>query len=108
MQIKEQLIRLKLHTDRARNYISIGQFLLMLWILLKQYHNTEIGKLIFGNPLISAPIIIMIFLVICVLIGYADKLLGIRQSEYAEQTRQNPKSMEVIEKLDSIIKKLEV
>ena len=103
MKIKESLIRLKLHLDRARMWISIAQFPLMLWILLKQYHNTPVGKLIFTRPLISAPIIVVSFLIICIFVGYLDKLLGIRQSEYAEQMRQNPKSMEMIEKLDKII-----
>ncbi|MCP4460498.1 MAG: hypothetical protein GY816_21120 [Cytophagales bacterium] len=92
------LIRWKVYIDRARRYIGYAQFLMILFVLLEAYKNTTIGELIFNNLLISVPILFTLFIVLSLIIGRIDTVLGLREEELRNASTSNPVMRELLEK----------
>ena len=97
---------LKINLDRSRMWISYGQFLLMLIIIFRQYRDKGLGKIVCDHPYISYPIIIVLFAIVCIGIGYLDKILGLREAENKRLNRFNPPFMEMMRDVKEIKDKL--
>ena len=83
----------KIYLDRARTYLSYVQL-----VMVVKLFATDIG--------IESNYIIGIGLILCtvafIVIGWLDTKLGIRKSEYENQSLQNPILVEILNKIKKI------
>jgi hypothetical protein len=98
----EKYSAVKVHTDRSRAWVSYFQFLAIVFILLKQYGTGELGRLVFTYPLISFPLIVVVFFGLLVVIGYVDKVLGLREAESKRVNQFNPDLQKIIKSVEEI------
>ena len=103
---KKTLIRWKVYIDRARMYIGYIQFIMIAFVFLENYKNTNTGKLIFDNMLISIPIIFLVFILLSLLLGRIDTLLGLREEELRNSSASNPVMREILQNLEDIKEEL--
>ncbi len=101
---KKTLIRWKVYVDRAKMYIGYIQFLMIAFVLLEAYKDTFIGQLIFSNMLISIPIIFLVFILLSLIIGRLDTLLGFREEELRNASTSNPVMREILSGVKEIQK----
>ena len=104
---RKTLIRWKIYIDRARMYVGYIQFLMIAFVLLESYKDSHLGKLIFNNMLISVPIIFAIFILLSLLIGRIDTLLGLREEELRNSSSSNPVMREILKNIKEIKEELE-
>ena len=103
---RKTLIRWKIYIDRARMYVGYVQFLMIAFVLLESYKNSSIGQLIFNNMLISIPIIFLIFIILSLVVGRIDTLLGLREEELRNASSSNPIMREILNNMEEIKKEL--
>ncbi|WP_109830922.1 hypothetical protein [Reichenbachiella versicolor] len=99
---KQTLIRWKVYIDRARMYIGYAQFLMLLFVLLEAYKETYFGELIFNNLIISTPILFLVFMVLSLIVGRIDTVLGLREEELRNASTSNPVMRELLTKVDEL------
>ncbi len=99
---KRTLIRWKIYIDRAKMYIGYIQFLMIVFVLLEAYKESFLGKSIFDNMLISIPIIFLIFILLSLIIGRIDTLLGLREEELRNSSTSNPVMREILKNMEEI------
>lgn len=99
---KRSLIRWKIYIDRARMYIGYAQFIMIGFVFLKAFEDTGFGQLIFNNLWISAPILFVLFIIVSLLIGRIDNLLGLREEELRNSAVSNPVTREILENIQEI------
>jgi hypothetical protein len=104
---RKTLIRWKIYIDRAKMYIGYIQFLMIAFVLLEAYKESYLGKLIFENMIISVPIIFLIFIILSLLIGRVDTLLGLREEELRNSSTSNPVMRDILKNLEDVKKELE-
>ena len=75
-------------------YVGYLQFLMIAFVLMKQFD--------ISIKLYYIPIIVIVFVVGCIFIGWADLKLGIRERENEKLSQQNPVTMEILTKLNYI------
>jgi hypothetical protein len=80
-------VRYKIYYDRARAYIGAVQFLMLAVILAKQF-NLNFG-------FVGYCLLIILFFAGCLVVGYIDTKLGIREEEAHNYNEQNPEIMEI-------------
>ncbi len=83
-------------------YIGYAQFLMILFVLLEAYKDTNIGKLIFDNLMISMPVLFLLFIVFSLIIGRIDTVLGLREEELRNASTSNPVMRELLTKIDQL------
>lgn len=103
---KKTLIRWKVYVDRARMYIGYVQFLMIVFVLLKSYKDSMVGRLIFDNMMIALPIIFIVFILLSLIVGRIDTLLGLREEEMRNASRSNPVTREIQKNLEEIKEEL--
>lgn len=103
---KKTLIRWKIYIDRAKMYVGYIQFLMIAFVLLEAYKDSSLGKFIFDNMLISVPVIFFIFILLSVIIGRIDTLLGLREEELRNSSTSNPVMREILKNMEEIKKEL--
>ena len=103
---KKTLIRWKVYIDRARMYIGYVQFFMIGFVFLDAYKETSIGVLIFENILISVPIMFLIFIILSLLVGRLDTLMGLREEELRNSSTSNPVMREILANLESVKQEL--
>lgn len=99
---KRTLIRWKVYIDRARMYIGYAQFLMILFVLLEAYEDTTIGQLIFNNLIISMPTLFVLFIILSLIIGRIDTVMGLREEELRNASTSNPVMRELLTKIDEL------
>lgn len=104
---RETLIRWKIYIDRAKMYVGYIQFLMIAFVLLESYKESYLGKLIFENMIISIPIIFLIFIVLSLLLGRIDTLLGLREEELRNSSNSNPVMRDILKNVKEIKEELE-
>jgi len=104
---RKTLIRWKIYIDRAKMYVGYIQFLMIAFVLLEAYKESSLGKLIFDNMLISVPIIFLIFIILSLIIGRIDTLLGLREEELRNFSTSNPVMREILKNMEDIKKEIE-
>ena len=103
---KRTLIRWKVYIDRARMYIGYAQFLMILFVLLEAYKDTEIGELIFNNLLISMPLLFLLFIILSLIIGRIDTVLGLREEELRNASSSNPVMRELLMQVSELTEEI--
>jgi hypothetical protein len=104
---KRTLIRWKIYIDRAKMYVGYIQFLMIAFVLLEAYKESSLGKLIFDHMLISIPIIFFIFILLSLIIGRIDTLLGLREEELRNSSTSNPVMREILKNVEEIKNELQ-
>jgi len=99
---KRTLIRWKVYIDRAKMYIGYIQFFMIGFVLLEAYKETSIGILIYNNMIFSLPIIFLIFIVLSLIIGRIDTILGFREEELRNSSSSNPVMREILSSIKKI------
>lgn len=90
--MKRLFVRYKIYYDRARAYVGAVQFLMLAVVLAKQF-GFRVG--VAGGLLLVA-----LFFGGCLVIGFVDTKLGIREEEAHNYNEQNPEVMEILRRLD--------
>ncbi len=96
---KKALIRWKVYLDRSKMYIGYINLFMMVTIFLGAIKNTLVGKFLIANVYIAIPILILLFVLFALLLGYWDSRLGIRSEEMRNLSSQNPVQMEMLQTL---------
>lgn len=103
---KKSLIRWKVYIDRARMYIGYIQFLMIGLLLMESVKETNFGQLFYNNIFVSIPILFVVFIVLSLMIGRLDTLLGFREEELRNASSSNPVMRDIQANLEEIKKEL--
>ncbi|MDD5006462.1 MAG: hypothetical protein PHS33_08215 [Candidatus Omnitrophica bacterium] len=107
-KILSSYARLKTHADRARMYVTYIQFIMLGYIAVKSLHKCTFRDFMFEYWYLTFPVMILLFLFICILLGYWDHKSGIREKENETVSMQNPAVRQMLKDLDEIKKKLNI
>lgn len=99
---KKSLIRWKIYIDRARMYIGYIQFLMIGFVFLESYKDSSWGQLIFDNLVYSIPILFALFILLQLVLGRIDTLLGLREEEMRNASTSNPVMRELLENIKDL------
>lgn len=99
---KRAFIRWKVYLDRSKMYIGYINLFMMVTIFLGAIKNTEIGKLLVAHVYITIPVLIVLFIVFALILGYWDTKLGIRSEELRNLSSQNPVQMEMLNSIREV------
>lgn len=105
---KRSLIRWKVYIDRSRMYVGYIQFFMIGFVFLKEYKDTSFGQWVFDSMLISLPVLFILFIVLSLVLGRIDTLLGLREEELRNSSSSNPVMREILRDLREIKKELEM
>jgi cellulose synthase/poly-beta-1,6-N-acetylglucosamine synthase-like glycosyltransferase len=103
---KKTLIRWKVHIDRSKMYIGYVQFLLIIFVFIKSLGENPVTEFVFTSPLIAVPIILVIFVLFSLVIGYLDSRLGFREEEIRNHSKSNPVLMDIQKSLTELNDKI--
>ena len=104
---KTTLIRWKVYFDRARMYMGYIQFFLIGIVFIKSFKNATLGDFIFKYSLFTIPILLFLFIVFSLFIGYLDLKFGFREEELKNLSKSNPVLMELFDSIQEIKKTLD-
>ena len=79
-------------------YIGYLQFLLIIFVFIKSLGDNPVTEFVFNSPMIAVPIILVIFVMASLVIGYLDSRLGFREEEIRNHSKSNPVLMDTPEK----------
>ncbi len=103
---KKALIRWKVYIDRSKMYIGYVQFLLIIFVFIKSLGDNPVTNFVFNSPLIAVPIILIIFVLASLVLGYLDSRLGFREEEIRNHSRSNPVLMDIQKSLAELNEKV--
>lgn len=104
---KRTLIRWKVYIDRSKMYIGYIQFLLIIFVFIKSLGENSFTEIVFGFPYLSIPIILILFLLASLVLGYMDSRLGFREEEIRNHSKSNPILTEISISLRELHKKVD-
>ncbi len=104
---KKSLIRWKIYIDRAQMYIGYIQFLMIGLVFLKSYEDSFLGDLIFSHTLISIPVLLLLFIILALVLGRLDTILGLREEELRNSSTSNPVMREILKNMEEMKKELQ-
>ncbi len=104
---RRSLIRWKIYFDRSRMYIGYIQFFLIGIVFLQSFKDEPWGQLLYRYAVISVPLILILFVVLSLVLGYLDTRLGLREEELRNVSKSNPVMMEMLLSLKEIREKLD-
>ena len=107
---KKSLIRWKVYIDRSKMYIGYVQFLLIIFVFIKSLGDNPVTEFVFTSPMVAVPIILIIFVILSLAIGYLDSRLGFREEEIRNHSKSNPVLMDIqksLKELNDKISKME-
>lgn len=99
---RRSLIRWKIYFDRSRMYVGYIQFFLIGIVFLQSFKGQPWGNFIFEYAAISIPIVLILFMMLSLLLGYLDTKLGFRAEELRNLSSSNPVMMEMLRSLEEI------
>lgn len=99
---KKALIRWKVYLDRSKMYIGYINLFMMVTIFLGAIKNTEVGRFLIANVYFAIPVLVIVFIVFALILGYWDTKLGIRSEELRNLASQNPIQMEMLNSIREI------
>ncbi|HBY87399.1 MAG TPA: hypothetical protein DEO86_16150 [Colwellia sp.] len=103
---KKSLIRWKVYIDRSKMYIGYIQFLLIIFVFIKSLGDNALTEFVFTSPMLAVPIILVIFVLASLLIGYLDSRLGFREEEIRNHSKSNPVLMDIQKSLNELNEKV--
>jgi len=83
-------------------YIGYVQFLLIIFVFIKSLGDNPVTEFVFNSPLIAVPIILVIFVLASLVIGYLDSRLGFREEEIRNHSKSNPVLMDIQKSLTEL------
>jgi len=104
---KRTLIRWKVYIDRSRMYIGYIQFLLIIFVSIKSFGDNSFTELVFDFPFLSIPIVLAIFVLCSLALGYLDSKLGFREEEIRNHSKSNPVLTEITMSLSKLHEKVD-
>ena len=104
---RRALIRWKIYIDRAKMYVGYIQFMMIAFVLLEAYKETSLGRLVFDNMLLSVPVIFLVFILLSLIIGRIDTLLGLREEELRNSSASNPVMRDILKHVSEIKRDLD-
>jgi hypothetical protein len=99
---KKTFIQLKVYFDRARMYIGYIQFFLIGIVFIKSFKSELWGDLLFKYSVITIPILLLLFILFSLLIGFIDYKYGFREEEFRNLSKSNPVLMELFDSIQKI------
>ncbi len=99
---RRSIIRWKVYFDRSRMYIGYIQFFLIGIVFLQSFKDHEWGEFLYRYAVISIPVLLLIFMIVSLLLGYLDSKLGFREEELRNLSRSNPVMIEMLASLREI------
>jgi len=101
---KQTLIRWKVYIDRSKMYIGYIQFLLIIFVFINSLEDNPVSQFVVNRPLLAVPLILTLFVVCSLILGYLDSKLGFREEEIRNHAHSNP----VLRKIQLSIDELSV
>ena len=92
---KKKMIRWKVYFDRSRMYIGYFQFLLIIFVFIKSLGNNPFIDYVFNHSLVTLPVLLFLFIMLSLMIGYIDSRLGLREEELSNFSKSNPVLMDI-------------
>lgn len=83
-------------------YVGYIQFFLIGIVFLQSFKGQSWGNFIFEYAAISIPIVLILFMMLSLLLGYLDTKLGFRAEELRNLSSSNPVMMEMLRSLEEI------
>ena len=99
---KKSLIRWKVYIDRSKMYMGYIQFLLIIFVTIESLGDNPVKEFVFTSPMIALPIILVLFILFSLVIGYLDSKLGFREEEIRNHSKSNPVLMEIQKSLNEL------
>ncbi|MFY0685773.1 MAG: hypothetical protein JXQ90_01340 [Cyclobacteriaceae bacterium] len=103
---KRTAVRWKIYLDRARMYLGYINFVMLVVIFLNSFENEWIRELLDLNKWMVYPAVMVLFVFISLLLGRLDTSMGLRKEEMRNNASENPVTMEILNKLEKIEKRL--
>jgi len=104
---KQTLIRWKVYIDRSKMYVGYIQFLLIIFVFINSLDNNPVSQFVLEKPLIAVPVILVLFVLCSLVLGYMDSKLGFREEEIRNHARSNPVLRQIQISLDEVNLKLD-
>jgi hypothetical protein len=95
--MKKLFARYKIYFDRARMYLSYVQSAAVVLTALKVFNIVP--------PLWAMPLLLIGFVVACLVVGWADKRMGLFEAEQQRISEQNPMLAEILERIKGLERK---
>ena len=105
---KRTFIRWKVYIDRARMYIGYINFFMIGFVFLKSYKDTHWGAYFFEHLFYTLPLLLLVFFLFSLIIGYIDSKMGFREEEMRNSSASNPVMMEILKTVKTLEKELEI
>ena len=83
-------------------YIGYVQFLLIIFVFIKSLGDNPVTEFVFNSPMIAVPIILFIFVLASLILGYLDSKLGFREEEIRNHSKSNPVLMDIQRSLNEL------
>lgn len=99
---KKRIIRWKIYIDRARMYIGYINFFMIGFVFLKSFKDTQWGQYIYDHYYFTFPLLVFLFMVFSLVLGFIDTRLGIREEELRNASTANPVQREILSLLKEI------
>ena len=103
---KKSLIRWKVYIDRSKMYMGYIQFLLIIFVTIESLGDNPIKDFVFTSPMVAFPIILVLFFLFSLVIGYLDSRLGFREEEIRNHSKSNPVLMDIQKSLAELNDKI--
>ena len=104
LKIIKRISKWKIWFDRARAYIGYVQFMLLAYIAIKSLNNSPLRTWVFDNWYFSFPLIFVVFFGGCMVLGFLESLVKIREHEQENYLVTNPEWQKMMKKLDNLEK----
>ena len=98
----KKMIRWKVYIDRSRMYIGYIQFFLIIFVFIKSLGDNPFTEYVFKHSLATLPVLLFIFILFSLVIGYIDSKLGLREEELRNFSRSNPVLMDIQKSLKEL------
>jgi len=96
---KKTAVRWKIYLDRAKMYLSYINFVMIAFVFLNSINDVRVREMLDENRLIFYPVVMMLFILISLVLGYFDTKLGFRQEEMRNNATENPVMREILSSL---------
>ena len=102
---KKTAVRWKIYLDRARMYLNYINFVMIAIVFLNSIKDEGIRQILDENQLIVYPVVMILFILVSLILGYFDTKLGLRKEEMRNNSTENPIMVEILENLKEIKEK---
>lgn len=96
---KKTAVRWKIYLDRAKMYLSYINFVMIAFVFLNSINDQRVRDILDENRLVFYPVVMALFIIISLVLGYFDTKLGLRKEEMRNNATENPVMLEILESL---------